>query len=291
MYHSDIDRLMDDAISEAKGLHDMRIEHNRDTAPPHTQGDRPLVLMPADLAAVEAVPLADRDLPASTYELLVRSATRYGQDPALYLLGEDGPDWRRAPCWSFADLLGRVHQAANLYAALGLAPGKTVGLLLPNTGHTFAALLGAQAAGIAAPVNPMLSQQHIAGILALCEAQILVAAGPRLAPEVWAKAVGVAGRLPGLKALIAVGAAQDGTTSRCSRQRSPRTGWRSRTGLALVTWPRTSTPAAPRERRRSRRTGMPTRCTWPGRSAARAASSTVRSRSPDCPCSTSTRCT
>jgi hypothetical protein len=29
---------------------------------------------PGDLAAIEAVPLADRDLPGTTYELLVRGA-------------------------------------------------------------------------------------------------------------------------------------------------------------------------------------------------------------------------
>jgi fatty-acyl-CoA synthase len=40
----------------------------------HTDGDRPLVLVPEDLARVEAVPLAARGLSASTYEPLQRTA-------------------------------------------------------------------------------------------------------------------------------------------------------------------------------------------------------------------------
>lgn len=48
----------------------------------HTEGDRPLVLGPEDLARVEAVPLADRRLPASTYELLARTRVRHERPPS-----------------------------------------------------------------------------------------------------------------------------------------------------------------------------------------------------------------
>ncbi|MEU6039434.1 acyl-CoA synthetase [Actinomadura sp. NPDC047616] len=174
---------------------------------PHTQGDRPLVLTPDDLAAVEAVPLAERDLPSSTYDLLARTAAKVPHAPALHLLTEGGADWRRPLTWSYGDLLRHVHQAANLYVSLGVRPGGVIGLLLPNTGATYAALLGAQAVGIANPINPLLAADHVTGILALTGAEVLVAAGPSLAPGIWEKAVQVAERLPGLRALLSVGAA------------------------------------------------------------------------------------
>ena len=173
---------------------------------PHTVGERPFVLTPEDLAAVEAIPLEDRDLPASTYELLTRAAARYADQPALHLLGErDGGEWRGAPTWSYRELFAQVTRAANLYHSLGLTPGAPVALMLPNTGTTYAALFGAQAAGIANPVNPMLSAEHAAAILSLTEAQILVAAGPSLNPEIWDRAVQVARALPGIRALVSVG--------------------------------------------------------------------------------------
>jgi fatty-acyl-CoA synthase len=173
---------------------------------PHTAGERPLVLAPEDLAAVEAVPLDERDLPTSTYELLARAADRYGDQPALYLLGEDA-DWRNARCWRYDELFAQVTRAANLYYSLGLDPGAPVALMLPNSGATHAALFGAQAAGIANPVNPMLAPEHIAAILTLTRAQILVAAGPSLDSAIWDRAVRMARTLPGLRSLVSVGGA------------------------------------------------------------------------------------
>lgn len=141
----------------------------------HTDGPRPLVLGPEDVPRIEAVPLAERGLPANTYQLLRRSVQAAPDAPALHLLGEDGGPWREAPVWTYADLLRHVHQAANTYTAHGLRPGGVVGIMLPNSGWMFAALLGAEAAGVANPVNPALGEEHIAHILELTKAELLVA--------------------------------------------------------------------------------------------------------------------
>ncbi|MEU8122544.1 acyl-CoA synthetase [Spirillospora sp. NPDC049024] len=175
----------------------------------HTQGDRPLVLLPEDVPAIEAVPLAARNLPGSTYELLHRSAAAHPDRPALHLLGEDGLPWRDATSWTYETLLRRVHQAANAYLTLGLPEGGVAALMLPNLGDTYAALLGAQAVGIANPVNPMLADDHLVEILSLTGARVLLAPGPGLAPDLWAKAQRIASRLPGLRALLAVGSPPD----------------------------------------------------------------------------------
>ncbi|MEU6745944.1 acyl-CoA synthetase [Spirillospora sp. NPDC046719] len=176
---------------------------------PHTRGDRPLVVAPQDVPAIETIPFTERGLPASTYDLLARSAGTHPDRPALYLLGEDGHLWRQAPCWTYGTLLQRVHQAANTYLELGLPAGGVVALMLPNLGIGYAALLGAQAVGIANPVNPMLAEDHLVDILTLTRAQILLAPGPDLSADLWAKALRIASRLPGLRAVAAVGSPPD----------------------------------------------------------------------------------
>lgn len=164
----------------------------------------PDIVAVAELARLESISPAERAWPDSTYELLAAAARRAGDRPALHLL-RGGRGWDRPETWSYADLLLRVNRAANLYAALGLEPGGVVGLLLPNTGATYAALFGAQAVGIANPVNPMLATEHIIDIFRLTEARILIAAAPELDPGMWRTACEVVAALPGLRALITVG--------------------------------------------------------------------------------------
>ncbi|WP_436774365.1 AMP-binding protein [Yinghuangia sp. YIM S09857] len=141
----------------------------------HTDGPRPLVLVPEDVPRIEAVPLVERELPASTYELLRRTARATPEAPALYLLGEDDGPWREAPMWTYDGLLRRVHQAANTFTAHGVGPGGVVAIMLPNSGWMYAVLLGAEAVGVANPVNPSLGEEHIAHILELTGAELLIA--------------------------------------------------------------------------------------------------------------------
>ncbi|MEO3788517.1 acyl-CoA synthetase [Actinocorallia sp. B10E7] len=171
----------------------------------HTLGERPLVLTAEDLAAIERVALSDRDLPASTYDLVARTAAAHPDRTALHLLGEGDRPWREAPHWTYRTLLERTHQAANAYLELGLTEGGVVALMLPNIGATYAALLGAQAVGIANPVNPMLAEDHLVDILTLTGAQILLAPGPALSGDLWDKAQRIAARLPALTVLASVG--------------------------------------------------------------------------------------
>ncbi|MGW4529643.1 acyl-CoA synthetase [Nocardia sp. NPDC004340] len=165
-------------------------------------------LAAVELARLESIPLDDRDLPRSTYELIARTARRHPDRPALRLL-PGGKGWDQPETWSYRELLRRVDQAANLYAALGLEPGGVVGLMLPNTGTTYSALFGAQVIGIANPVNPMLATEHIVDIFRLTGARVLVAPAPELDAGAWGKACAAAAMLPDLRALISVGGRVD----------------------------------------------------------------------------------
>ncbi|MFE9328378.1 AMP-binding protein [Nocardia sp. NPDC052278] len=157
-----------------------------------------------ELARIESVPFTARDLPSSTYDLIARTTRSHHDRPALHLL-PGGRHWDQPETWSYGELLRRVNQAANLYAALGLEPGGVVGLMLPNAGTTYSALFGAQVIGIANPVNPMLATEHIIDIFRLTGARVLVAPAPELDAGMWRKACAVAAALPGVRVLISVG--------------------------------------------------------------------------------------
>ncbi|MGR6319051.1 acyl-CoA synthetase [Micromonospora soli] len=139
---------------------------------------------PADLAAIEAVPLEARGLPESTYALLSRAATCWPGRTALTVLPDAGR-WREPLRRTFAELLADVHRAANLLHDLGVRRGDAVALMSPNCADLITATLAAQLAGIAAPLNSGLSRQHLAELLRRSGAHVLVTAGPELAPATW----------------------------------------------------------------------------------------------------------
>ncbi|MFI6357082.1 acyl-CoA synthetase [Streptomyces sp. NPDC050743] len=157
---------------------------------------------PADLAAIEAVPLPERGLPATTYDALLRAARLWPDRPALTVL-PDAARFLRPATATFAQLRDQVHRTANLLRSLGVTRRDAVGLLTPNTAELPAALLAAQAAGIAAPVNPGLAPEHVEQLLRRGGARVLIAAGPQLDAQVWATARQVAAALR-LDALLAL---------------------------------------------------------------------------------------
>jgi fatty-acyl-CoA synthase len=157
---------------------------------------------PGDLAAIEAVPLAARGLPATTYELVARAARLWPDQVALSVL-PDAEHWESPVERTFETLLADVHRYANVLHSLGVRRTDGVALLAPNCDELITATLAAELAGIAAPLNSALSREHLAELLRRSGARVLVASGPDLAPEVWATARGLAAQT-GMSALLAL---------------------------------------------------------------------------------------
>ena len=153
-------------------------------APPGEDLLWPRYAEPADLAAIEAVPLVARGLAESTYALLARAATRWPDRTAITVL-PDADHWPEPLRRTYAELLADVHRSANLLHRLGVRRGDAVALLAPNCAELITATLAAQLAGIAAPLNPALHRGHLAELLRRSGARVLVAAGPELAPATW----------------------------------------------------------------------------------------------------------
>ena len=160
---------------------------------------------PGDLAAIEAVPLADRGLPESTYALLLRAAAWWPEHPATTVLPE-AARWREPVRRTFGELLSDVHRYANLLHDLGIRRGDAVALMAPNCADLVPATLAAQLAGIAAPLNGGLSRDHLAELLRRSGARVLITAGPELAPETWDTAQALAAELDVVLVLRPTGA-------------------------------------------------------------------------------------
>lgn len=144
----------------------------------------PVYTGPGDLADIEAVPLADRGLPGTTYDLLVRAADLWPERVALSVL-PDAARWEHPVRRTFSGLLADVHAYANVLHAVGVRRGDAVALLSPNCDELITATLAAGLAGIAAPVNGSLSEETVRVLLRRSLGRVLVAAGPELAPDVW----------------------------------------------------------------------------------------------------------
>src|SRR6201993_2023257 len=129
--------------------------------------------------------------PSSTYQLLLDAATAWPDGIATQWI-PDPADHTRCLSWTYAELAGTVTRIANALPALGVRRADAVTLSSANTSMLYAATLAAQAAGIAAPVNPALSAERIAGLIRRTGSRVLIAAGPELDPQLWPRLLEVA---------------------------------------------------------------------------------------------------
>ncbi len=156
-----------------------------------------------DLIAFEQTPW-QKKLPArSTYQLLQQACNRHPEHTALRFVPSGKPN-TVAFAFNYRTLLDQVTRAANAFHSAGVTSRQAVALMLPNLPETHFALLGAQAAGIANPINPMLDVEHIVSIINTTEATALVALAPTPDSDMWDKAVAVAERCPSLRTLFVV---------------------------------------------------------------------------------------
>ncbi len=172
-------------------------------------GDQPPSLTTAaDVARFEATPYQDRIKANSVYEALQLGAAVNPQAAALLCLARADPDETPVTV-SFAQLMARVNQTANFFHQLGVGANDVVSLLMPLLPQTFFALYGAQAVGIANPVNPLLSAAQLAAILRAANTKVLVALGPVPGSDIWDKVQQIRHLLPQLKAIVVVHGAAD----------------------------------------------------------------------------------
>lgn len=138
----------------------------------------------ADLAAIEACGW-QAFLPSPTPLALIEDAARKRPDHCAlhYLADIDDPS--RNLRISYAALARKIRQAANLFRRLGVGPTDGVALLMPHVPAAQIALWGAEIAGRACPVNPMLRPEHIAALMTAAGAKVAVVLGANRDMDIW----------------------------------------------------------------------------------------------------------
>ena len=152
----------------------------------------------ADIAELERVPVTERIRHTNIADLLRDAATRNADRVAIRYLSGTGPTDPVRDV-TYAELLRRVIQAANLLRAEGIGPDDTVTLLMPSVPETFFAMWGAQIAAVANPVNYFLDASQIAGIMKEAGAKALVAADASIYADIWPKVEAIQAAMPELK--------------------------------------------------------------------------------------------
>ncbi|MEW6264541.1 MAG: acyl-CoA synthetase [Thermodesulfobacteriota bacterium] len=157
----------------------------------------------ADIEAIEKTPYWERVKETNTYELIGKGASINPNALAISFL-LNGDAWDQPMQVTYAQLMARITQTANLFHDLGVGPKDVVTYLLPNLPHSHFVLWGAEAAGIANPINPMLEAETIKDICQAAGTKVLVALGEFPGADIWPKVEAIRKEIPTLKAVVRV---------------------------------------------------------------------------------------
>ncbi len=157
----------------------------------------------SDIEAIEKVPLSQRIKAQSTYELIGAGAAINPGAVAMSFIA-DGDRYQSPQRVTYGQFMAKIRQTANWLADLGVGPTDVVTYLLPNLPQTHFVLWGAETAGIANPINPMLEASVIKEICQAAGTKVLVALGEMPGSDIWPKVEAIRKSIPSLKAVIRV---------------------------------------------------------------------------------------
>lgn len=155
----------------------------------------------ADIHALEATPLAARNLPENTYEALRRGAAQHRDATALSFFLDAG-DFTRTHDWSYRELFADITRAANAFQQLGVGPQEVVGFVLPNLPETHFTIWGGEAAGIVMAINPLLDAAQMAELLRAAKVKVLVTLAPTPGSDLWPRLATQLHALPDLRQIV-----------------------------------------------------------------------------------------
>lgn len=141
--------------------------------------------------------------PSSFYQGLVDSAEDNPNESALsyFLLASD---YKKPIVYTYTQVLKEVNQLSNLLFDLGIRSTDPVALILPNMPEACFALVAAQTAGIAFPINPLLEKKQILQLLDSSEAKAIITIGHFVKTDVWEKVDAIRGEAKSVKHVIQV---------------------------------------------------------------------------------------
>jgi fatty-acyl-CoA synthase len=158
-----------------------------------------------DIRAIEAAPYAGFMPHADVLDALEDAARRHPARPAItYIRSADAsvPPAR----WTHADMVAQVRRAARAFQRLCGDAEPRVAFLLPAIPEAYFTLWGAEAVGVACPINYLLGEEHIAELIDAARVNVLVALGPTAELDIWRRVPGLRQRCKSLAHVVAVNA-------------------------------------------------------------------------------------
>ena len=166
------------------------------------------ILSTDDVRTIEARPFEEYLPYTSVMHALEAQAAKHPTAIALkYIRSADIE--QPAEQWTYPQFVAQVRRAARLFQLLCGAQVPRVAFLLPAIPQAHFALGGAEAVGIACPINYLLSEEHIAELLQAAGVNVLVALGPHPELDIWSRVAGIRRRCPQLTHVLAVGGAAE----------------------------------------------------------------------------------
>ncbi|MCQ4295023.1 AMP-binding protein [Pseudomonas stutzeri] len=132
--------------------------------------------------------------PATVYELILASAQKVPKSTAIHYV-EDADDLNPGYAQSYEQLLSKLHKSVNMMRTLTGKRRPVVSLLLPNIPQAQTLLWAAESAGVANPLNPLLSEEALFQLMEKAKTDLIFVMGPMEGSDLWGKAERVAGRL------------------------------------------------------------------------------------------------
>lgn len=157
----------------------------------------------ADIEEIEKTPYTERFTQRSTLELLEQGAAKNPDKTAISFL-QNGDSFDQPIEIDYRTFISRIRQAANLFHDLGVGATDVVTYVLPNLPQTHYVLWGAEAAGIANPINPLLEAGTIRDICRAAGTKVLVTMGDVPGVDMWPKIDAIRKEIPSLKYVVQV---------------------------------------------------------------------------------------
>ncbi len=151
----------------------------------------------------QEMPWKDRDVPVTLHQLLSRTAGRFPDHNAISFQILSGPK-DKAETLTWAQLLTKTNQAANLFRSLGVGEKDVVAYVMPNCNETLITMMGGAVAGIVNPINPLLEPEQIASILRETKAKVVVTLKPFPKTDVAQKVAEAVRHAPAVQTVLEV---------------------------------------------------------------------------------------
>ena len=162
----------------------------------------------ADIEKIEETPIEERFRGETVYDTLCATVAEHGDQIAITELVPDHP-LEDGHDVTFAQLLGKVNQAANMLRDLGLLPDQSVTDLLPLGVQGLVMKIASETIGIASPVNPMLEVEHLEGIARAANARIMLTPGKAINPAIYEKAIALADGNENIHTVLLMGGGEE----------------------------------------------------------------------------------